>query len=69
MKKFSVCTLIILMSFIFSRCNQGQSDNTGTTEDLTQTQAAVLPANGGLESQVAWGKHIVTIAGCNEPQF
>jgi len=67
MKKISVVTLIILMSFIFifSRCNQGQTDNSETTKDLTQTQAS-LPAYGGFESQVAWGKHIVTIAGCND---
>ena len=69
MKKISVFTLIILMSsiFIFSRCNQGHSDKTETTKDSTQTQTqAALPANGGFDSQVAWGKHIVTIGGCND---
>ena len=69
MKKISVVTLIILMSliFIFSRCNQGQTDNSETTKDSTQTQTqAALPAYGGFESQVAWGKHIVTIVGCND---
>ena len=67
MKKFSTFTLIILMSFIliFSRCNQGQTDKTEVTKDSTQAQAA-LPAYGGFESQVAWGKHIVTIGGCND---
>lgn len=66
MKKFSVVILIILMSFvfIFSRCNQGQTDKTEITKDSTQTQAAIAD-NGGFESQVAWGKHIVAIADCN----
>ncbi|MEO6820316.1 MAG: diheme cytochrome c-553 [Ginsengibacter sp.] len=67
MKKFSMFSLIILMSsiLIFSRCNQGQADKTEVTKDSTHTQA-VLPAYGGFESQVAWGKHIVTIGGCND---
>jgi len=69
MKKLSIVTLIILMSsiFIFSRCSQGQSDNTETTKDSTQTQTqvAALPANGGFESKVAWGKQIVAIGLCN----
>ena len=67
MKKFSMFTLIILMSFIliFSRCNQGQSEKIEVTKDSTQAQAA-LPAYGGFDSQVAWGKHIVTIVGCND---
>ena len=67
MKKFSMFTLIIVMSFIliFSRCNQGASDKTESTADTTQAQAA-LPAYGGFDSQVAWGKHIVTIGGCND---
>lgn len=69
MKKFSVLSLIILVSFIFifSRCNQGQTDKTGITKDSTQTQAqTTLPNYGGFESQVAWGKHIVTIGSCND---
>jgi predicted CxxxxCH...CXXCH cytochrome family protein len=69
MKKFSVTALIILTSFIFifSRCNQGKTDKTEITKDSTQAQTtAALPAYDGFESQVAWGKHIVTIAGCND---
>ena len=67
MKKFSMITLIILMSFvfIFSRCKQDQASNPATPNDSTQAQAA-LPAYGGYESEVAWGKHIVTIGGCND---
>ena len=69
MKAISVLTLIILMSFIviFSRCNQGRADNAENTADSAQSQTqATLPSNGGFESQVAWGKHIVTISGCND---
>lgn len=69
MKKISVFTLLILLSFIliFSRCNHSRADSAETTNDSTQNQAkSVLPANGGFESQVAWGKHIVTISGCND---
>ncbi|MEO8853877.1 MAG: hypothetical protein ABI359_08865, partial [Ginsengibacter sp.] len=67
MKKFSIFTLIILMSFIliFSRCNQGEKDKAEVTKDLAHTQAAI-PPYGGFESQVAWGKHVVIIAGCND---
>jgi|SRR6185437_12940095 len=67
MKKFSGVIPVILMVsvFIFSRCDQGQADKIEVTKDSAQTQAA-LPAYGGFESQVAWGKHIVTIAGCND---
>ena len=67
MKKFSGVILVILVGsiFIFSRCNQGEKNNSETTNDSTQAQAA-LPAYGGFDSQVAWGKHIVTIGGCND---
>lgn len=67
MKKFSMFSLIILMSFIlvFSECNEAPTDKTEITNDSTQIQAA-LPAYGGFESQVAWGKHIITIGGCND---
>lgn len=67
MKKFSIVSLIIVIVsiFIFSRCNQGQTDKTEVTKDSTQAQAAP-PAYGGFESQVAWGKHLVAIGGCND---
>lgn len=67
MKKFSILTLIIIMSFIiiFSRCNQGQTDKTEVTKDSAKAQVT-LPDYGGFGSQVAWGKHLVTIGGCND---
>jgi mono/diheme cytochrome c family protein len=67
MKKFSMIALIILMSFIFifSRCKQGEASTPELPIDSTQTQS-MLPAYGGFENQVEWGKHIVTIGGCND---
>ncbi|MEO6136003.1 MAG: diheme cytochrome c-553 [Ginsengibacter sp.] len=67
MKKISMVALIILMSFIiiFSRCNQGQTNKTEVAEDSMQTQSA-LASYGGYESQAEWGKHLVTIGGCND---
>ena len=67
MKKLSILTLIIIMSFIIilSRCKQGQESSAETSKDSTKAQAT-LSAYGGFESQVAWGKHLVTIGGCND---
>lgn len=65
MKKLSMVFLILLVSFIFifSRCNQGPADTVSPPKDSVQTISA---ENGGFESQVKWGEHIVTIAGCND---
>ena len=67
MKKFSMVVVTILMFFIliFSRCKQGKAEETELTKNSTQA-VAELPAYGGFENQVAWGKHIVTITGCND---
>ena len=67
MKKFSMLILIILMSviFIFSRCKQGEANSPELATDSTQIQAA-LATYGGFESEVDWGKHIVTTGGCND---
>ena len=67
MKKISTFSVIILtgLIFFFSGCGQEQKDNSEICNDSTQVQAA-LPAYGGFENQVAWGKHLVTIGGCND---
>jgi mono/diheme cytochrome c family protein len=64
MKKFSMGFLFIVacVIFIFSRCDQGKTDKT-TQKDSVQTTVA---ENGSFESQVKWGEHIVTIAGCHD---
>ncbi|HZW71355.1 MAG TPA: hypothetical protein VFF57_10775, partial [Hanamia sp.] len=60
MKKISTFSVIILtgLIFFFSGCGQEQKDNSEISNDSTQVQAA-LPAYGGFENQVAWGKHLV----------
>ena len=67
MKKFSTAAVIItivLLTFIFSQCNENES-KTGTTQD--QRDTAVIAKNyGGFESQVKWGEHLVILGGCND---
>ncbi len=67
MKTISMFSLIILVSliFIFSRCNERQTNQSDATTDSSTTQAET-PAYGGFESQQAWGKHLVIIGGCND---
>ena len=67
MKKFSVLLLMILTAFVivFSRCQQGEASNIEALPD--SSPAAVTPDwYGGFESDVAWGKHLVTIGGCHD---
>ena len=65
MKKVSSGIIFILLPaiFILSRCNQSQSDGNSNKKDSTQVASI---ANGGFESQVKWGAHLVTIGGCND---
>ena len=65
MKKVSSGIIFILVPaiFIFSRCNQSQSDGNSNKKDSTQVASM---ANGGFESQVKWGAHLVTLGGCND---
>ena len=65
MKKLSSSIIIILLPaiFIFSRCNQSQSDQTTTKKDTSQVANT---AYGGFESREKWGAHLVSIGGCND---
>ncbi|MBS1736183.1 MAG: c-type cytochrome [Bacteroidetes bacterium] len=67
MKKFSMLMLFILVGaiLIFSKCNQGPAGGTSTPKDTTNVQGDAV-AYGGFDSKVAWGKHLVTISGCND---
>lgn len=67
MKKSLPFTLIIFLNLIlfFSACNQGEKSEPAVTTDSSGIQATA-PSYGGFESQVAWGKHIVIISGCND---
>lgn len=66
MKKLSTITVILLslVIFIFSQCNQGENKS---NENMSQNDTAVSAnSNGGFESQVKWGEHLITIGGCND---
>ena len=65
MKKLSAVIIIVLVSagFIFSKCNENKSNDEGNKKDSTVVSNA---SNGGYESQVKWGAHLVTIGGCND---
>ena len=67
MKKLSTAIVIVLslVIFIFSQCNptENKADSSMNTTDTT---TAVMDNNGGFESQVKRGEHLVIIAGCND---
>jgi hypothetical protein len=65
MKKLSTVIIIVLVSagFIFSRCNENKSNGDENKKDSTIVSNT---SNGGYESQVKWGAHIVSFAGCND---
>ena len=52
-----------LTIFIFSKCNNNQPATGGNQKDST---VVAKNDNGGFESQVKWGEHLVTIGGCND---
>src|SRR3954470_19870170 len=53
----------LVYAAIFSTgCSNNKSDEHATT---SSTETA-KPNFGGYESQVKWGEHLVTIAGCND---
>ena len=66
MKKLSTAIVILLslVIFIFSQCNQGENKSNENMSQNDTTVAAI--SNGGYESQVKWGEHLVTIGGCND---
>ncbi len=62
MKIFSTGILLIgtVSVLLFSQCNQ----KTGETQAPSTTSTAL--SFNGFDSQVKWGEHLVTIAGCND---
>jgi hypothetical protein len=66
MKKVSTAIVILLsvVIFIFSQCNEGENKSSASPNDTTATVSN--NSNGGYESQVKWGEHLVTIGGCND---
>ena len=64
MKKLSAAIIIVLVPaiFLFSKCSENKSNGTENKKDT----ALVANVNGGYESQVKYGEHLVPIAGCND---
>ncbi|MEP7145184.1 MAG: diheme cytochrome c-553 [Ferruginibacter sp.] len=65
MKKISTVIIVGFVSaiFIFSRCSENKSNETGDRKDSSLVSGAGM---GGFETRVKWGEHLVTIAGCND---
>jgi hypothetical protein len=62
MNKRVVLTVLISMSILLFRCNT----STDKTADDSPPPATATTANGGFESQVKWGEHLVTTSGCQD---
>lgn len=66
MKKQFLCftlTAMVLLSLLCFSCNQNRSTVGISTND---SASGVKNNNGGFQSQVAWGHHLVLITGCND---
>jgi hypothetical protein len=65
MKKLSTAIIIMLVAvvFIFSKCSGNKSEEPGNKKDSSVVSNS---GTGGYESQVKWGEHLVSIAGCND---
>jgi len=59
--KITILTMALCLLILF-QCAEKKSDDTAKEEFPTQVSAAY----GGFESQIKWGQHLVTIAGCND---
>jgi hypothetical protein len=61
-------TLLISAGIVLGACTfYACSENSSAEANAAPAAAAVeKPKYGGYESQVQWGEHIVTIAGCND---
>jgi hypothetical protein len=65
MKKLSVIIVAAIVGnvFFFSRCSDNQ---TGETTKSKDTVLVGSKENGGYESQVKWGEHIVMTSSCGD---
>jgi len=62
MNKLSIVLAVLALTiFTFSKCT-----NNTSKDESTKDSAAVSNVNGGYESQVKWGAHLVAIGGCND---
>jgi len=51
--------------FLFSQCNDNKSNVAQSSKDTVLVGASPIQ-NGGFESQVKWGAHLVSICACND---
>lgn len=65
MKKLSAIIVIILVcsTFFLSQCSENK---TGETTNQKDTVLVGSKSNGGYESQVKWGEHLVMAGGCGD---
>ena len=60
-----ICWMVILLTvFVWSGCSQSKSQSSKSKQ--TVTVAAAENSYGGFKSQIAWGRHLVTLGGCND---
>ncbi len=61
MKKRTTTVVLLAATSIFLavRCGQPKPNETTAT-------ASAMPANGGFDSQVKWGEHLVQVSGCGD---
>lgn len=60
--KMTILLSGIWISLFLIHCEEKKSDNASQNEFPNST----TPSYGGFESQIKWGQHLVTIAGCND---
>ena len=65
MKKVSVLILITIVcsTFFLTRCSDNKTSDGGNSKD---TIFVGSKSNGGYESQVKWGEHLVMSGGCGD---
>jgi len=56
---------LVLITILFYECNDTKTDSTPGSKDTVLVGASPIQ-NGGFESQVKYGAHLVTIGGCND---
>ena len=65
MKKLSIIIVITLVfsTFFLSQCSD---DKTSDSSNKKDTVLVGSKSNGGYESQVMWGEHLVKVGGCGD---
>ncbi|MDE3211948.1 MAG: c-type cytochrome [Bacteroidota bacterium] len=64
-RKYTIaCILLFAIGIGLSRCNTGETPP--SSKAGSDSAGLASTAYGGYSSQVKWGAHLVTIAGCND---